>query len=167
MRSPSCVLPAGRRPGAAADGLSQRLAAAQPGVHTRDYASLIRTPRPKAREARVPGHTIVVGAAFSGTLVAASHTQGNSVGSVSVNPRREPAAIGGQARRAERPSPSIHTMTQDDPNVIQPGRYPTTFTGAAISPGVGMGPAWLVVDPLKAAPDPAAIARDQIAGERS
>src|SRR5438309_6914607 len=58
-------------------------------------------------------------------------------------------------------------MTQDDPNVIQPGRDPTTFTGAAISPGVGMGPAWLVVDPLKAAPDPAAIARDQIAGERS
>src|SRR5438046_2287629 len=94
----------------AADGLSQRLAAAQPGVHTRDYASLIRTPRPKAREARVPGHTIVVGAAFSGTLVAASHTQCNSVGSVSVNPRREPAAVGGQARRAERPSPSIHTL---------------------------------------------------------
>src|SRR5256712_837401 len=58
-------------------------------------------------------------------------------------------------------------MTQDDPNVIQPGRDPTTFTGVAISPGVGMGPAWLVVDLLKAAPDPAAIARDQIAGERS
>src|SRR6266705_2973680 len=58
-------------------------------------------------------------------------------------------------------------MTQDDPNVIQPGREPTTFTGAAISPGVGMGPAWLVVDLLKSAPDPAAIARDQIAGEWS
>src|SRR5882724_11526919 len=58
-------------------------------------------------------------------------------------------------------------MTQDDPNVIQPGRDPTTFTGVAISPGVGMGPAWLVVDLLKSAPDPAAIARDQIAGEWS
>src|SRR2546429_3086736 len=58
-------------------------------------------------------------------------------------------------------------MTEDDPNVIQPGRDPTTFTGAAISPGVGMGPAWLVVDLLKSAPDPAAIARDQIAGEWS
>jgi len=58
-------------------------------------------------------------------------------------------------------------MTHDDPNVIQPGRDPTTFTGAAISPGVGMGPAWLVVDLLKSAPDPVAIARDQIAGEWS
>src|SRR5438094_1784195 len=58
-------------------------------------------------------------------------------------------------------------MTQDDPNVIQPGRDPTTFTAVAISPGVGMGPAWLVVDLLKSAPDPAAIARDQIAGEWS
>jgi phosphoenolpyruvate-protein phosphotransferase len=54
-------------------------------------------------------------------------------------------------------------MTQDDPN----GRDPTTFTGAVISPGVGMGPAWLVVDVLKSAPDPAAIARDQIASEWS
>ncbi|HZT09837.1 MAG TPA: phosphoenolpyruvate-utilizing N-terminal domain-containing protein, partial [Actinomycetota bacterium] len=54
-------------------------------------------------------------------------------------------------------------MTQDDPN----GRDPTTFTGTAISPGVGMGPAWLVVDVLKSAPDPAAIARDQIASEWS
>src|SRR5438067_2111375 len=58
-------------------------------------------------------------------------------------------------------------MTQDDPNVIPPGRDPTTFTGAAISPGVGMGPAWLVVDLLESPPDPAAIARDQIAGEWS
>src|SRR5437879_5171002 len=58
-------------------------------------------------------------------------------------------------------------MTEDDPSVIQPGRDPTTFTGAAISPGVGMGPAWLVVDLLKSAPDPVAIARDQIAGECS
>ena len=58
-------------------------------------------------------------------------------------------------------------MTQDDPNVIQPGRDPTTFTGVAISPGVGMGPAWLLVDLLKSAPDPPAIARDQIAGEWS
>src|SRR5436305_2853378 len=58
-------------------------------------------------------------------------------------------------------------MTHDDPNVIPPGRDPTTFTGAAISPGVGMGPAWLVVDLLESPPDPAAIARDQIAGERS
>src|SRR5436309_13276125 len=44
---------------------------------------------------------------------------------------------------------------------------PTTFTGTAISPGVGMGPAWLVVDVLKLASDPAAIAQDQIAGEWS
>src|SRR5438128_12325108 len=58
-------------------------------------------------------------------------------------------------------------MTHDDSNVIQSGRGPTTFTGAAISPGVGMGPAWLVVDLLKSAPDPPAIARDQIAGEWS
>src|SRR5262245_21262288 len=56
-------------------------------------------------------------------------------------------------------------MTQDDPSAIQPGRNPTTFTGAAISPGVGMGPAWLVVDLLEAAPDPATIVADQIAGE--
>jgi phosphoenolpyruvate-protein kinase (PTS system EI component) len=56
-------------------------------------------------------------------------------------------------------------MTQDDRNLIQPRRDPTTFTGVAISPGVGMGPAWLVVDLLKSAPDPAAIAPDQIAGE--
>src|SRR3989475_3185840 len=56
-------------------------------------------------------------------------------------------------------------MKQDDPNVIHPGRAPTTSTGVAISPGVGMGPAWLVVDLLKSAPDPPAIARDQIAGE--
>ena len=52
-------------------------------------------------------------------------------------------------------------MTQDDPN----GRDPTVFAGTAISPGVGIGPAWLVVDLLKSAPDPAAIARDQIASE--
>ena len=58
-------------------------------------------------------------------------------------------------------------MTHDDSNVIQSGRGPTTFTGAAISPGVGMGPAWLRVDLLKSAPDPPAIARDQIAGEWS
>src|SRR5437899_543040 len=58
-------------------------------------------------------------------------------------------------------------MNQDDSNVIQSGRGPATFTGAAISPGVGMGPAWLVVDLLKSAPDPPAIARDQIAGEWS
>jgi phosphoenolpyruvate-protein phosphotransferase len=58
-------------------------------------------------------------------------------------------------------------MTQDDPNVIHPGRDPTTYIGAAISPGVGMGPAWLVVDLLKSAPDPAAIAREEIAGEWS
>src|SRR5712664_1300273 len=54
-------------------------------------------------------------------------------------------------------------MTEDDPN----GRDRTTFTGTAVSPGVGMGPAWLVVDVLKSAPDPAAIARDQIASEWS
>ena len=41
----------------------------------------------------------------------------------------------------------------------------TIFTGVAISPGVGIGPAWLVVDPLELAADPAAITRDQIAGE--
>src|SRR5437773_12432981 len=70
-------------------------------------------------------------------------------------------------RRKTEPVDTHPPMTQDDPNVIQPGRGPTTFTGAAISPGVGMGPAWLVVDLLKSAPDPAAIARDQIAGERS
>ena len=58
-------------------------------------------------------------------------------------------------------------MTEDDPSVIQPGRDPTTFTGAAISPGVGMGPAWLVVDLLKVAPDPPVIVRDQIPGEWS
>src|SRR5438094_10264293 len=58
-------------------------------------------------------------------------------------------------------------MTQDDPNVIQPGRDPTTFTGAAISPGVGMGSAWLVVDLFKSDGDPATITRDQIAGEWS
>ena len=58
-------------------------------------------------------------------------------------------------------------MTADDPNVVQPGRDPTTFTGVAISPGVGMGPAWLVVDLLKSAHDPAAISHDQIPGEWS
>ena len=58
-------------------------------------------------------------------------------------------------------------MNQDDSNVIQSGRGPATFTGAAISPGVGMGPAWLLVDLLKSAPDPPAIAREQIAGEWS
>src|SRR5437867_5441897 len=58
-------------------------------------------------------------------------------------------------------------MTQDDPNVIPAGRDPMTFTGAAISPGVGMGPAWLVVDLFESASDPAAIARDEIAGEWS
>src|SRR6266550_1730664 len=49
----------------------------------------------------------------------------------------------------------------------QPDTQPpmTSFTGVAISPGVGMGPAWLVVDPLELAADPAAITRDQIAGE--
>src|SRR2546430_657625 len=41
----------------------------------------------------------------------------------------------------------------------------TIFTGVAISPGVGIGPAWLVVDPLELAADPSAITRDQIAGE--
>jgi len=41
----------------------------------------------------------------------------------------------------------------------------TIFTGVAISPGVGIGPAWLVLDPLELAADPAAITRDQIAGE--
>jgi phosphoenolpyruvate-protein phosphotransferase len=44
---------------------------------------------------------------------------------------------------------------------------PTTFTGAAIAPGIGMGPAWLMVDLLASAPDPAVITRDQIAGEWS
>src|SRR5256712_1757811 len=68
-------------------------------------------------------------------------------------------------RRETEPVETHPPMTQDDPNVIQPGRDPTTFTGVAISPGVGMGPAWLVVDLLKPAPDPPAIARDQIAGE--
>jgi phosphoenolpyruvate-protein phosphotransferase len=57
-------------------------------------------------------------------------------------------------------------MTPDGPNVSQPGRDPTTFTGVAISPGVGVGPAWIVVD-LLTSPDPAPIARDQIAGEWS
>src|SRR2546427_11613117 len=52
-------------------------------------------------------------------------------------------------------------MTHDDPNLS----HPTAFTGVAISPGVGMGPAWLVVDLLESAADPAAIARDQIASE--
>src|SRR5947199_2165989 len=49
----------------------------------------------------------------------------------------------------------------------QPDTQPpmTIFTGVAISPGVGMGPAWLVVDPLELAADPAAITGDQIAGE--
>src|SRR5438046_4798157 len=70
-------------------------------------------------------------------------------------------------RRKTEPVDTHPPMTQDDPNVIQSGRGPTTFTGAAISPGVGMGPAWLVVDLLKSAPDPPAIARDQIAGEAS
>src|SRR5438034_7410851 len=70
-------------------------------------------------------------------------------------------------RRKTEPVDTHSRMTHDDPNVIQPGRDPTTFTGAAISPGVGMGPAWLVVDLLKSAPVPAAIARDQIAGEWS
>src|SRR5256886_17426187 len=41
----------------------------------------------------------------------------------------------------------------------------TIFTGVAISPGVGIGPAWLVPDPLELAADPAAITRGQIAGE--
>src|SRR5207244_9524104 len=49
----------------------------------------------------------------------------------------------------------------------QPDTQPpmTIFTGAAISPGVGMGPGWLVRDPLELAADPAAITRDQIDGE--
>src|SRR5438093_6839856 len=58
-------------------------------------------------------------------------------------------------------------MTHDDSNVIQSGRGPRTLTGVAISPGVGMGPAWLVIDLLESASDPAAIAHDQIAGEWS
>ena len=59
-------------------------------------------------------------------------------------------------------------MTQGESNVvIQPAPNPTTFTGVAISPGVGMGPAWLVVDLLKSAPDPAPIRADQIPGEWS
>ena len=56
-------------------------------------------------------------------------------------------------------------MTPEDANVVKPGGDSTSFTGVAISPGVGMGPAWLVVDPLELAADPAAITRDQIAGE--
>ena len=44
---------------------------------------------------------------------------------------------------------------------------PTTFTGVGISPGVGMGPARLVVDLLGPTPDPPPIAREQIPAERS
>src|SRR5262250_425164 len=58
-------------------------------------------------------------------------------------------------------------MVGDDPNASQPLRDPMTFTGAPISPGIGMGPAWLVVDLMESASDPATVVRDQIAGEWS
>jgi len=58
-------------------------------------------------------------------------------------------------------------MTENDPIVPRPGDNPMMFTGAAISPGVGMGPAWVVVDLLAPATDPAPIAHDQVADERS
>jgi len=73
--------------------------------------------------------------------------------------RREPTAMA-ETRRPP-------AMTENDPNVTRPGDTPTTFTGAAISPGVGMGPAWVVVDLLAPASGPAPIAPDHIADERS
>ena len=49
-------------------------------------------------------------------------------------------------------------MTPNDP-------AGTTFIGTAISPGFGMGPAWLVIDLLDAAPDTATITPDQTTAE--
>src|SRR5437867_5587004 len=58
-------------------------------------------------------------------------------------------------------------MTQDDPPMTQDDRYPTAFRGAAHTRGVGMGPALVVEDLLKLAPDRPMIVRNQIPGERS
>src|SRR5207249_5717810 len=52
-------------------------------------------------------------------------------------------------------------------HATRPAGEPAIFTGVAISPGVGMGPAWLEVDLLGPPPDPPAIARDQIPAEWS
>jgi phosphoenolpyruvate-protein phosphotransferase (PTS system enzyme I) len=49
-------------------------------------------------------------------------------------------------------------MTPNDP-------AGSTFIGTAISPGFGMGPAWLVIDLLDAVPDTATITADQTAAE--
>jgi len=58
-------------------------------------------------------------------------------------------------------------VTEHDPSAARPRREPTTFTGIAISPGVGMGPAWLVVDLLDSPPDTSAIEAEQVTDEWS
>src|SRR5207249_1600791 len=58
-------------------------------------------------------------------------------------------------------------MADNDPNVSPPIGPASTLVGVAISPGIGMGPAWLLEDPIESQPVPAAIERDQIAGEWS
>ncbi len=58
-------------------------------------------------------------------------------------------------------------MTEHDPTAVPPEREQTTFTGSAISPGFGMGPAWLVVDLLKSVPRAATIGDHEVAGEWS
>jgi len=58
-------------------------------------------------------------------------------------------------------------MTEHDPTAAPPEREQQTFTGTPISPGFGMGPAWLVVDLLKSVPRAATIGAHEVAGERS